>query len=101
MMKSSKQSELENEKLRWYVIKAQAKRERIAAKNIHARYGLEVFCPQIKYEKSTLRGKVLWTEALFPGYFFARFDLAMYYRQVCYAQGVIGRTRSCSTCNAA
>ncbi|MEM6915602.1 MAG: transcription termination/antitermination NusG family protein, partial [Verrucomicrobiota bacterium] len=50
----------------------------------------EVFCPRIRFEKSTRRGKVWFVEALFPGYVFARFDLNADLRAVNAASGVTG-----------
>jgi transcriptional antiterminator RfaH len=52
--------------------------------------GITVFCPRIRFRRATRQGAVWVTEAMFPGYLFARFDLAEKHRQVRYAHGVSG-----------
>jgi transcriptional antiterminator RfaH len=75
----------------WYCVRSRPKSEHIAARNLQQFAHLdEVFCPRIRYEKPTRRGKVWFVEALFPGYFFARFDLADGLRAVNAAPGVTG-----------
>lgn len=75
----------------WYCVRARPKSEHIAARNLQHYANLdEVFCPRIRYEKPTRRGKVWFVEALFPGYFFARFELAGQLRTVNAAPGVSG-----------
>ncbi|MGJ8655504.1 MAG: transcription termination/antitermination protein NusG [Akkermansiaceae bacterium] len=82
---------VENDK--WYVVRAQPKREHISAKYIRKELGLEVVAPQIRYTKVTRRGKVLWKEAMFPGYLFVKFDRDVDERGVCYAPGVLKLVR--------
>lgn len=72
----------------WYCLQMQPKREHIAARNIRSRVNLEVFCPRITYFKHTRRGKVRFTEALFPGYLFARCDISVSMRHLLAIQGV-------------
>ncbi len=75
----------------WYCVRSRPKSEHIAARNLRQFAHLdEVFCPRIRYEKPTRRGKVWFVEALFPGYFFARFDLVNDLRAVNAAPGVTG-----------
>jgi len=75
----------------WYCVRARPKGEHLAARNLRGYANLdEVFCPRIRFEKATRRGKVWFVEALFPGYLFARFDLARDLRTVCAATGVSG-----------
>ncbi len=75
----------------WYCVRSKPKSEHIAARNLQQFAHLdEVFCPRIRYEKSTLRGRVWYVEALFPGYFFARFDFVNDLRAVNAAPGVSG-----------
>ncbi len=75
----------------WFCVRSRPKSEHIAARNLRQFAALEeVFCPRIRYEKPTRRGKVWFVEALFPGYFFARFDLARDLRAVNAAPGVTG-----------
>lgn len=78
----------------WYCIRTKPKSEHIAAKNLqHFAHLDEVFCPRIRYEKPTRRGLVWFVEALFPGYFFARFDLTRDLRAVNATSGVSGVLR--------
>lgn len=75
----------------WYCVRARTKAEHLAAANLRGYANLdEVFCPRIRFEKPTRRGKVWFVEALFPGYLFARFDLARDLRAVRAATGVTG-----------
>ncbi|MEM6910849.1 MAG: transcription termination/antitermination NusG family protein [Verrucomicrobiota bacterium] len=71
-------------------MKAKPKSEHLAAAFLRRALSLEAFCPRIRYEKSTVRGKRWFAEAMFPGYLFARFDLAESRRAVQYGQGVAG-----------
>jgi transcriptional antiterminator RfaH len=73
----------------WYCIRSKPKKERMAAANLSGQFGLEVFCPQIRFKRKTARGAVWFQEAMFPGYFFARFDMADKKRAVSYAPGVL------------
>lgn len=75
----------------WFCVRSRPKAEHIAARNLQQFAHLdEVFCPRIRYEKPTRRGRVWFVEALFPGYFFARFDLESDLRAVNAAPGVAG-----------
>lgn len=84
---------MDAEEPRWYCVKAQTKREHIAAKHLRDLEGVEVFCPRLRYRKATRRGKIWWLEALFPGYLLARFVLSENERMVTYSQGVRGLVR--------
>ncbi len=78
----------------WFCVRSKPKSEHIAARNLQQFAHLdEVFCPRIRFEKATLRGRVWYVEALFPGYFFARFDLATDLRTVNGTPGVSGVLR--------
>ncbi len=82
------------EELGWYCVRTKPKSEHLAARNLSGYSNLdEVFCPRIRFEKSTRRGKVWFVEALFPGYIFARFDLNQDLRAVNAASGVTGVLR--------
>ena len=85
-------SDSEEINLRWYVLRAQTKREHIAAATVkhHFRGEIEVFCPRIKYKKPTRRGVIWWVEPLFPGYFFAKFDIPFHLRNLLHLNGVSG-----------
>jgi len=77
----------------WYVVRAQTKREHIAAGHLREIEGVEAFCPRLRYRKATRRGKIWWMEPLFPGYLLAKFDLAELERAVTFCQGVRGLVR--------
>jgi transcriptional antiterminator RfaH len=73
----------------WHCLKTQTKREHIAAGMLSKYCEVEVFCPRVSQIKKTRVGKKRFTEALFPGYIFCRFDYASQYRQVMHTQGVV------------
>lgn len=71
----------------WFCIRSQPKHEHIAAAHLRTE-NFEVYLPRIRFRRSTRRGPVWFTEALFPAYLFARFDLARDLRAVRHARGV-------------
>ena len=73
----------------WYCVRTKPKKERMAAETVASLHDLEVFCPQIRFQRKTVRGPCWFQEAMFPGYFFARFDLFEMKRPVSYAPGVL------------
>ena len=75
--------------MHWYCVRSKPKKERVAAGSLESLHGLEVFCPQIRFQRKTVRGPVWFQEAMFPGYLFARFDLFEMKRAVSYAPGVL------------
>ncbi len=72
----------------WYCVKTRAKSEHIAAASLARLEGVEVYCPRIRFQRSLARGKVWFTEALFPCYLFARFIADQQLRAVRYANAV-------------
>jgi len=72
----------------WFCLHAQPRHEHIAAAHLHKLEGVEVFLPRIRFQRATRQGKVWVTEALFPGYLFARFDWQQSLRTVHHARGV-------------
>lgn len=58
---------------KWRVIRGKPKSEHLAAQHLRAA-GFESFCPRLRHQKKTVRGKVWYIEALFPGYLFAKFS---------------------------
>ncbi len=79
-----------NPLLTWYCIYSQPKHEHIAAAHLRKMQGVEIFLPRIRFKRIS-RQKTSWvTEALFPGYLFARFNWETSSRQVKYARGVRG-----------
>jgi transcriptional antiterminator RfaH len=74
----------------WYCLRSQPKHEHIAAAHLRILEGVTVFCPRIRFKRTTRQGFAWVTEAMFPGYLFARFELAEMHRQVRYTHGVSG-----------
>lgn len=74
----------------WYCLRARTRREPIASALLNAVEGVEAYCPRIRFRRRTRRGKVWFEEAMFPGYLFARFDLAESLRRVAATPGVSG-----------
>ena len=64
------------EERRWYCVRAQTKREHIAAHWLRLQLELETYLPRIRFQRVEARGAVWTTEALFPNYLFARFGSA-------------------------
>lgn len=73
----------------WYVVHTRPKCEHIAAGLMVGLENVEVYCPRIRFQKNTRRGKVWFIEALFPSYFFARFTPMDSLRAVKHSQSVI------------
>ena len=73
---------------KWYCIRTKPKQEPIAANSIRELNNVEVFCPIIRYKKSTKRGKIWFQEALFPGYLFVKCDLNPMFKALSYSRGV-------------
>lgn len=69
-----------NETVKWRCIRGKPKAEHLAAQHLRAA-GFEAFCPRVKHQRSTKRGRVWFIDPLFPGYLFARFS-PMQIRQV-------------------
>ena len=75
--------------VRWYCVRTQPKKERLAAAQLSSLFDLETLSPRIRFKRKTVRGVVWFEEAMFPGYFFARFDMATHKRAVAFAPGVL------------
>ena len=84
------ESDPDNDQLQWYCLRTQPKREHIAMAHIAKEPDLEAFCPRVRFQRLTARGKVWFTEAMFPNYIFARFDWERQFRQVNGMLGVNG-----------
>lgn len=78
---------------KWYCLRSQPKHEHIAAAHLRQCEEIEVFCPRVRIQRSTRRGLVWFTEALFPNYLFARFEMARWHARVRSCQGVSGLVR--------
>lgn len=72
----------------WFCLRTQTKREHIAAAILDRMEEVEVFCPRVSQVKKTRSGKKRFVEAMFPGYFFAKFHYYTHCRQVVHSQGV-------------
>lgn len=80
----------------WYCVHTRPKSEHIATAHLKLlgdEEEIEVFCPRIRFQRNTKRGKVWFNEALFPGYTFARFDLKTWLRGVNATNAVLGVVR--------
>lgn len=75
--------------LAWYVVHTRTKAEHVAAGLMQGALGIPTYCPRIKFQRSTARGKVWFIEALFPSYFFAQFNPATSLRAVRSSQSVL------------
>ncbi len=71
-----------SEHVGWRCVKTRPKSEHLAAIQLRRIPEVEVFCPRIRFQRATRRGKVWFSEALFPGYLFCRFDLFESLRQI-------------------
>ena len=74
----------------WFCLKSQPKHEHIAAAHLWQNSAVGVFLPRIRFKRATRQGTVWVTEALFPGYLFARFDWQASLRLVQHSRGVRG-----------
>lgn len=74
----------------WFCVESQVKHEHIAAGYLRQFEDVEVFNPRIRFTRSTSKGPATVTEALFPGYLFARFTWPTGLAKVRYGRGVKG-----------
>lgn len=71
----------------WYAVHTHAGRETVAEASLR-RIGVETLSPRVRRRKVARRRGQTDTEALFPGYLFARFNFGAHYRIVRYTRGV-------------
>ncbi len=72
----------------WFCLHTAPRQENKVAQILQRDLGLEVFAPRIRFRRMRL-GKPIWaTEALFPGYLFARFEYLERRRQINALPGV-------------
>ncbi len=75
----------------WFCLRTQPKREHVAAANLRKRVQIEVFSPRLRIWRSLRHGIASFaTEALFPGYLFARFVHPDQSRHVLSTPGITG-----------
>jgi len=93
--KSSENDQIPHEKGEaWYCVRSRRKQEHVAAAHVKVLGNIPVFCPRIRFRRATKTGSaVKVTEALFPGYFFARFNLGEMLLRVRSAHGVSSLVR--------
>ena len=72
----------------WYCVKTRTRQELTAKRRLQSDLGIEVFCPLLKFERVRSSGRVRVTEAMFPGYIFAKFPYDALCRQVAASNGV-------------
>ena len=77
----------------WFCLRAEPKREHLAATALRRRFGIECLSPRLRFRKLTQRGPVWFVEAMFPGYLFAKFVYATQHRAVESSNGVRGILR--------
>ena len=77
----------------WFCLRAEAKREHLAATTLRRRFGIECLSPRLRFRKLTRRGPVWFVEAMFPGYVFAKFAYSTLHRAVASSHGVRGILR--------
>ncbi len=74
--------------MHWYAVRAKPNHERQAELSLQ-RLGVETFYPQMKQRRVIRRREQMIIGSLFPGYLFARLNLAVHYRAAKYARGVL------------
>ncbi|MEM0897773.1 MAG: transcription termination/antitermination NusG family protein [Verrucomicrobiota bacterium] len=72
----------------WFCLRTKPKCEHLAAAALRQLPDVEVYCPRIRFPRATARGEVVFLEALFPCYVFARFVPTEIMRGVVSAKGV-------------
>jgi len=77
----------------WFCLKAQPKREHLAATALRRQFHIECVSPRLRFRKLTRRGPVWFVEAMFPGYLFAKFVYSTQHRSVESSHGVRGIVR--------
>jgi transcriptional antiterminator RfaH len=77
----------------WFCLKAEPKREHLAATALRRRFGIECSSPRLRFRKLTRRGPIWFVEAMFPGYLFAKFVYSTQHRAVESSHGVRGILR--------
>ena len=74
----------------WFCVRTRPKSEHIAAAHVRELDGVEVFNPRIRFRRPRGRHQMWVTEALFPGYLFAKFNWRDRLKAVHYSNGVTG-----------
>jgi transcriptional antiterminator RfaH len=77
----------------WFCLRAEPKREHLAATVLRRQFGIECLSPRLRFRKLTQRGPVWFVEAMFPGYLFAKFVYSSKHRAVESSHGIRGIVR--------
>src|SRR6266568_9431207 len=73
--------------MHWYAVRTKPNQERQAELSLQ-RLGVETLYPQMKQRRGIRRWEQMIIGSLFPGYLFARLNMAVHYRAAIYARGV-------------
>src|SRR4030095_12225905 len=73
----------------WYCGRTKPRNERITSNMLKVETCIEVFCPFVRFERARRSGKLWVTEAMFPGYVFAKFRYVSQNRHVRAGRGVV------------
>lgn len=73
----------------WYCLRTKPRSERLTSNFLKVENGVEVFCPFVRFQRARRSGKLWVTEAMFPGYVFARFHYTSQCRQIRAPRGVV------------
>jgi len=82
------QNSMHDPQTAWFCLRSQPKHEHIAAAHLRQLKEIDVFVPRIRFKRVKHRSVAWVTEALFPGYLFARFDWNSSLRQIYYSPGI-------------
>jgi len=74
----------------WFCVRTRQKSEHIAAAHLRELPEIDVFSPRIRFKRPRGKHKMWVTEALFPGYVFAKFNWREHLKLVHYTNGVTG-----------
>src|SRR6185295_13287303 len=74
----------------WFCLRAQPKREHLAALGLRRQLNVPCYAPRLRFRKMTRRGAVWFVEAMFPGYLFAHFIYSDQHRRVGHSPGIQG-----------
>jgi len=77
----------------WFCLRAEPKREHLAATGLRRRFGIECLSPRLRFRKLTQRGPIWFVEAMFPGYLFVKFVYSTQHRAAESSHGVRGIVR--------
>ena len=74
----------------WFCVRTKPKNEHIAAAHLRDLESVDVFCPRVRFKRQRGQRSMWVTEALFPGYVFAKFNWFNQLKAVNYSNGVTG-----------